>query len=65
VSHSDVQAHVCHVTVKEVEERKEKLKEAQAREMEKLKEERRERQVTLLRKPSTVTAAFFSCIGKE
>ena len=65
MSHSDVQAHVRHVTVKEVEEHKEKLEEAQAREMEKLQEERRERQVTLLRKPSPVTAAFFSCIGKE
>jgi len=64
-SHPDVQAHVHHVTIKDVEEHKGKQGEAQAQEMENFQEERREQQVTLLRKHSPVTAAFFRSIGEE
>ena len=64
-SHSDVQAHVHHVTIKDVEGHKGKQGEAQAQEMERFQEERHEQQVMLLRKHSPVTAAFFRSIGEE
>ena len=64
-SRPSVRAHVRHVTVKDVEAHKEKQEEVQAQEMGKAEEQRRERQVTLLRKLSPVSAAFFQHIGKE
>jgi len=64
-SHPSIQAHVRHVTVKEAEEYNEKQKETQDQGMGKFQENRHEQQVTLLRKPSPVSAAFFQCIGKE
>ena len=64
-SHPSVQAHVHHVTVRDVDARKEKQEEAQTREKEKVEEQHRERKVTLLRKPGPVSATFFRRIGKE
>lgn len=64
-SHSSVQAHVRHVTVKDVELHKGKQEEVQAQEMEKAEIQHRERQVTLLRKPGPASAAFFQRIGQE
>ena len=64
-SHPAVQAHVRHVTVKDVEAHKEKQVQVQAQEVDKTGEQRRERQVTLLRKPGPVSAAFLRRIGKE
>lgn len=64
-SHPSVQAHVRHVTVKEAVGYNENPKEVQDQGMEKFQEKRHEQQVTLLRKPSPVSAAFFQCIGKE
>ena len=63
-AHSGVRAHVCHVTVKEVETHKGGREEAQSQEVEKFQEERHEQQVTLLRKPSPATVPLFQCIGK-
>ena len=60
-----VQAHVHHVTVKDIEAHKAKQEEVQVTEMEKTKEQHRERQVTLVRKPGPVGATFFRHIGKE
>jgi len=64
-SHPSVQAHVRHVTIKDIEAHKEKEEEVQTQEMEKAREKHRERQVTLLRKPGPVSATFFRRIGKE
>lgn len=67
-THPVVRAHAHHITVKEVEAHNGK-RETQTQELEKFQEERREQQVTLLRKPSPVTAPFFQRvfqrIGKE
>jgi len=64
-SHPRVRAHVHHVTLNDVEAHKEKQEELQAQQKGKAREQRRERQVTLLRKPSAVSAVFFRRIGKE
>ena len=64
-SHPSVQAHVHHVTVKDVEAHKAKQEEVQTMEMEKAKEQHRERQVTLVRKPGPASATFFRRVGKE
>ena len=64
-SHYSVRTHIHHVTVKDVEACKEKREEVQAQERGKVKEQRRERQVTLLRKPGPDSAPFFRRIGKE
>ena len=64
-THPVVRAHARHVTIKEVEAHKGKREEAQTQEFEKHKEERREQQVTLLRKLDPVTAPFFQRLGKE
>ncbi|KAF9649472.1 hypothetical protein BDM02DRAFT_3230271 [Thelephora ganbajun] len=64
-SHAGVRAHVRHVTVKDVEAHKENQEEVQAQEIEKVEVQHRERQVTLLRKPGPVSAAFFQNTGKD
>ena len=64
-SHPSVQAHVRHVTIRDVEAYKEKQEEAQAQETEKAKMQRRVLQVTRLRKPGPVSAPFFQRVGKE
>ena len=64
-SHSGVRAHVRHVTVQDVEAHKGKQEEVQTQEEERFQEKCREQQVTLLRKPSSVSAPFFQRAGKE
>jgi hypothetical protein len=64
-SHSSVQSRVHHVTVKDVEAQKGKQEEVQAQEIETAETQHRERQVTLLRKPGLLSAAFFQHIGEE
>jgi len=51
--------------MKDVEARKEKREEVRAQEIGKVQEQRRERQVTFLRKPGPGSASFFRRIGKE
>jgi hypothetical protein len=63
--HPTVQTHIRHVTVKDVEAHKERQVQVQAQEVDKTGEQRRERQVTLLKKPGPVSAVFFRRIGKE
>ena len=63
-SHSSVQAHIHHAIVKDAETRKE-TQEVQTRGVGKVEQQHRERQVTFLRKPGPIGAAFFQHISKE
>ena len=62
-SHPSVRAHVREATAKDAKVRKEEP--VQPREIEEDEAQRRERQVTRLRKPGPVSAALFQHVGKE
>jgi len=64
-SHPSVDAHHNHVTMKDVEEKKERREERDRQEEQKAKEKGRELQITLLWKPHMGNVAFFKEAGKE
>ena len=64
-SHSSVDGHLIHVTVKDVEEKEERKEERERQEERKAKEKGRELQVTLLWKPHMGNVLFFKEAGRE
>jgi hypothetical protein len=64
-SHSSVGGHSSHITVKDVEEKKERKEERERQEEHKAKEKEREFQITLFWKPHAGNVGFFKEAGRE
>lgn len=64
-SHPSVDEHSDHVTVKDVEEKKERNEERERREEQKAKEKERELRITLLWKPHRASVALFEAAGRK
>lgn len=64
-SHSSIDEHPDHLTVKDVEEKKERNEERERREEQKAKEKERELRITLLWKPHMANVALFRAAGRE